>query len=149
MNDDDFRKLVLRLAPNRDRAKLAKLLSISEASAYGWIVMSENGTFGLGTSVRGEVNKAAKSTLIEAGEALEQGRVGWPDIESFIQDRAPSGPTQPARPVTSDTEATKQQRRNDFRRGLAFAVRQLDEGMPTDQVIGSVRTILAIYGDDK
>lgn len=145
-SSETLRKLVLQLAgPHRDRSRLAKLLGITEATAYGWISLAEGETFGVATSVRGEPNRQAKARLEEICDEIESGRIDLEDAEARLRTKMPL-------PSTAIDPSIKGQgddstRRAALRRGLHYAAQQLDRGVSIDEVIASVRTILAMYDE--
>lgn len=151
MEDQELQRLVLRLAgPARDRTRLAKLLGITDSSAYGWISLSEQGRFALDTSVRGEQNKAAKQVLLDALDEIDAGRLSFDRVEEFVRDSVtrlmpPAGADVADR--IEDDGTLDEYRRSTLKKGLGHAITQLERGLSVDTVIATVETVLAMSKD--
>jgi hypothetical protein len=149
MDESDFRQLVLDLAgPHRDRAHLARLLGITEATAYGWIRMAESGELAATTAVRGDANRKAKEALLEAAERLERGTLGRDDVEDFLRERlgterATGAPAQPTAPEPGEGVAA----RASLQRGLRYVLGRLEE-MSLGEAIAALEAILAMLKED-
>jgi hypothetical protein len=145
--DETLRSLILHLAgDHRDRTRLAKLLGITEATAYGWISLTQDKSFGAHTTVRGQANREAKSRLEDLAAQIERGELTQEDAEALLRRQAQTA-DEGARTVSA-RDGSLPPERDGLRRGLTYALTQLDAGAPTEQVIASVRTILAMYGGD-
>lgn len=143
---ETLRQLVLQLAgPHRDRSRLAKLLGISEATAYGWISLAEGERFGVATRVRGEPNRQAKARLEKICDEIESGHIDFQGAEARLRNEMPL-PSK-AIDVSIQRHGDDATRRAALRRGLHYAAQQLDGGVSIGEVIASVRTILAMYDE--
>jgi len=150
MDDDSFRKLILSLSgPSRDRARLSKLLGITESTAYGWIRLSEQNQLGVNTSVRGDQNRLAKAVLVEAAEELERGQLQMGDVELFLRGRLPTPePVDGGAPINPATDV-EQQRADDLRkaalkRGLQYVMGRFDSATTADELIAAIETVVAM-----
>jgi hypothetical protein len=146
VDDEAFREFLLELSgPSRDRAKLARLLGVSESTAYGWIRLSEAETFGPTTAVRGDANKHGLATLVRAAQLYAEG-ANLADIESRLLDEqaAKSAPAPPDRDAESAASAA---RRAMLQRGLQHAMRRLNENASLDEVLGAVDVVVAMARD--
>lgn len=143
MDEDAFRQFVLDLSgPARDRTHLARLLGISEATAYGWIRLSQEGTFSRTTSVRGEANKRALRALNEGFAEYEDG-VPLERVSSRLAEFVSDGPPRFDEPHEPGEES-EPFRRSSIMRGIQYAMRRLQEGADIDEVLASLETVIAM-----
>ncbi|MEJ5222024.1 MAG: hypothetical protein WHT63_08470 [Tepidiforma sp.] len=148
MDIGSLSRLVLDLAgPHRDRAALARLLNVTEATAYGWIRLAESGEFTERTPVRGDANRRAKAVLQEAATQLDAGALGVADLERFVRDRIPSdegtSTAVSAYDVQGGEEEEERAARAALRRGLSWVLGRLDE-WSTSEAIAALEAILAM-----
>jgi hypothetical protein len=143
MNDDDFRQLILDLAgPSRDRARLARILHISESTAYGWIRLSIEGRLSPSTAVRGDSNRAAINALAKAVDRRLEGH-SIQQLETELEAELRNGHEALLVPAP-DAEQAEQVRRASLQRGLGYALRRLGDGASADEVIAATEAVLAM-----
>jgi transposase-like protein len=144
MDDQAFRDLVLQLSgPGRDHSRLAKVLGVTESTAYGWVRLADEGRLSQTASVRGDQNRVAKAALIEAGAALERGSIAASEVEAFLRERLPAvADSETAPPAVPPTDESA--RKASLRRGLQYVMSKFDSDMTADEVIAAVEAVVAM-----
>lgn len=143
MDDARFRDFVLELAgPSRDRARLARLLGVSESTAYGWIRLSEQGQLRMNTAVRGDQNKHAKEALLDAAAEVERGTLQMGDVERFLKERLPVSPL--VQIAATEPPLDESARKASLRKGLQYVMRRFDEDSTADELIAAIEAVVAM-----
>ena len=111
--------------------------------------MTEQGRFGLETSVRGEANKAAKSLLVSALEGIDDGSLADADVESFVLARAPAPDNHEAGESSREPSPERDEAaREHLRRGLAYAQRQIEAGASIERVVGALEAVIEMSKEE-